>query len=395
MRGKKKRLFADILMFVLLLVGIGIMAYPFVSDALNNFLDQQIISSYQKQANRENEQKMEKIRQEMADKNKKLADQGGNPGADPFAEKTEKKKKVEKDYYQKHTLGIITIPKIKVQLPIFDSTTAVLLEKGSSLLAGTSYPTGGKDTHAVITGHRGLPQAKLFTDLPKLDIGDVFYIEINDETLAYEVDQTKVIEPTDTKDLFIENGKDLVTLLTCTPYMINSHRLLVRGHRIPYQPETMAKELVAVKKWQQLLFWLLAAIGVFIFCFLVWLGYRLWFMHQISRRTYQLEFQLFDLMKHPRSGRTFGIYANNGKKPVTLNQEPITGVTDNEGKLLIPDLPGGKYFLKSKDGLIRIKMFIKNRKDRSFSLRKSRKKSVIIENTEHTGWTVMLIDLDK
>ncbi|MDT0901799.1 class C sortase, partial [Staphylococcus pseudintermedius] len=125
---------------------------------------------------------------------------------------------------------------------MFDTTNDLFLAKGTSLLEGTSYPTGGKSTHAVISGHRGLPSAKLFTDLPDLKKGDVFFIEINKRTLAYEIDQLKVVEPTETEDLLIEKDKDLVTLLTCTPYMINSHRLLVRGHRIPYTPK-MAKNL--------------------------------------------------------------------------------------------------------------------------------------------------------
>ena len=118
----------------------------------------------------------------------------------------------------------------------------------SVLLEGTSYPTGGENTHAVISSHRGLPQAKLFTDLPKLTLGDSFYIEINGRTLAYQVDQIKTVEPTDTKDLRIEKGQDFVTLLTCTPYMVNSHRLLVRGHRVPYHAKEVQKEVQKVSE---------------------------------------------------------------------------------------------------------------------------------------------------
>ena len=230
---QKKRNYLDLLMILLLLSGIGVLAYPFVSDALNNYLDQQIISHYQQQAVKENEAVMAKIQKDMTKKNQQLAKKGGNPGVDPFTKKKEPVK-MDKTYFEKHTIGVLTIPEINVHLPIFDETNTVLLEKGASLLEGTSYPTGGESTHAVISSHRGLPQAKLFTDLPKLTFGDSFYIEINGQTLAYQVDQIKTVEPTDTKDLRIEKGKDFVTLLTCTPYMINSHRLLVRGHRIPY-----------------------------------------------------------------------------------------------------------------------------------------------------------------
>ena len=135
----KKRKLLDLLMLFLLLSGIGILAYPFVSDALNNYLDQQIISHYQQQAVKENEEVMAKIQENMTKKNQQLAKEGGNPGADPFTKKKEPVKK-DRTYFEKHTIGILTIPKINVNLPIFDQTTMKLLEKGACLLEGTSYP---------------------------------------------------------------------------------------------------------------------------------------------------------------------------------------------------------------------------------------------------------------
>ncbi|EKA3136181.1 class C sortase [Enterococcus faecium] len=267
---QKKRKLLDLLMLFLLLSGIGILAYPFVSDALNNYLDQQIISHYQQQAVKENEAVMAKIQKDMTKKNQQLAKKGGNPGVDPFTKKKEPVK-MDKTYFEKHTIGVLTIPEINVHLPIFDETNTVLLEKGASLLEGTSYPTGGESTHAVISSHRGLPQAKLFTDLPKLTFGDSFYIEINGQTLAYQVDQIKTVEPTDTKDLRIEKGKDFVTLLTCTPYMINSHRLLVRGHRIPYHAKKVQKEVQKVSENKRFFLYGLIAISILIFLFLIYL----------------------------------------------------------------------------------------------------------------------------
>ncbi|WP_070551462.1 class C sortase, partial [Enterococcus sp. HMSC069A01] len=172
---------------------------------------------------------------------------------------------------EKHTIGILTIPEINVHLPIFDETNTVLLEKGASLLEGTSYPTGGENTHAVIFSHRGLPQAKLFTDLPKLTLGDSFYIEINGRTLAYQVDQIKMVEPTDTKDLRIEKGQDFVTLLTCTPYMVNSHRLLVRGHRVPYHAKEVQKEVQKVSENKRFFLYGLLAACILIFLLLIYL----------------------------------------------------------------------------------------------------------------------------
>ncbi|HFD0882432.1 TPA: class C sortase [Enterococcus faecium] len=265
----KKRKLLDLLMLFLLLSGIGILVYPFVSDALNNYLDQQIISHYQQQAVKENEEVMAKIQENMTKKNQQLAKEGGNPGADPFTKKKEPVKK-DRTYFEKHTIGILTIPKINVNLPIFDQTTMKLLEKGACLLEGTSYPIGGKSTHAVLSSHRGLSQAKLFTNLPQLKIKDHFYIEINGQYLAYQVDQIKTVEPTETEALQIQEDQDLVTLVTCTPYMINSHRLLVRGHRIVVEPEEIKESLEKVKQAKCTAFLLVSGlIGVLLLLFLV------------------------------------------------------------------------------------------------------------------------------
>lgn len=265
----KKRKLLDLLMLFLLLSGIGVLAYPFVSDALNNYLDQQIISHYQQQAVKENEEVMAKIQENMTKKNQQLAKESGNPGADPFTKKKEPAKK-DRTYFEKHTIGILTIPKINVNLPIFDQTTMKLLEKGACLLEGTSYPIGGKSTHAVLSSHRGLSQAKLFTNLPQLKIKDHFYIEINGQYLAYQVDQIKTVEPTETEALQIQEDQDLVTLVTCTPYMINSHRLLVRGHRIVVEPEEIKESLEKVKQAKCTAFLLVSGlIGVLLLLFLV------------------------------------------------------------------------------------------------------------------------------
>ncbi len=130
-------------------------------------------------------------------------------------------------------MGYIEIPKIGVKLPIYHTTNADVMEKGAGHQPGTSFPVGGNRTHAVIAAHRGLPSSKLFTDLGRMKNGDVFYIHILNKKLAYEVDKIKTVKPTNTKDIKLYKDKDLVTLITCTPYGINTHRLLVRGSRIP------------------------------------------------------------------------------------------------------------------------------------------------------------------
>ncbi len=144
-------------------------------------------------------------------------------------------------------MGRVTIPKLALNLPVYAGTSEVVLQKGVGHMEGTSLPVGGNNTHTVLTAHRGLPTARLFTELDQLVVGDKFYIDNVGGTLAYQVDQVKVIEPNDFSDLLVAPGHDYATLLTCTPYMINSHRLIVRGHRIDYvaaveEPQMAANE---------------------------------------------------------------------------------------------------------------------------------------------------------
>ena len=158
--------------------------------------------------------------------------------ADPY---TEREKKGVENYARmlevREKIGYIDVPKIGQQIPVYAGTSEDILQHACGHLEGTSLPIGGKDTHAVITAHRGLPQVKLFRDLDKMEVGDLFFFTNVKETLAYKVDQILVVEPWDFEPVLVVEGKDLMTLLTCTPYMINSHRLLVRGHRVPYVPE--------------------------------------------------------------------------------------------------------------------------------------------------------------
>ncbi|MDU6783117.1 class C sortase [uncultured Peptoniphilus sp.] len=158
--------------------------------------------------------------------------------ADPY---TEREKKGVENYARmlevREKIGYVDIPKIGQQIPVYAGTSEDVLQHACGHLEGTSLPIGGKDTHAVITAHRGLPQVKLFRDLDKMEVGDLFFFTNVKETLAYKVDQILVVEPWDFEPVLVVEGKDLMTLLTCTPYMINSQRLLVRGHRVPYVPE--------------------------------------------------------------------------------------------------------------------------------------------------------------
>ena len=160
-------------------------------------------------------------------------------------------------------IGVVRIPKIDVNLPIFAGTGEDVLQNGVGHMEYTSLPVGGESTHSILTAHRGLPNAKLFSDLNLIEEGDLFYVENLKETLAYEVDQIKVIEPSVFDDLLIVPNEDLCTLLTCTPYMINSHRLLVRGHRVPYNEEDLNKELQKAKLIKVIKF-IIIAFGIII-----------------------------------------------------------------------------------------------------------------------------------
>ncbi|TAA14501.1 class C sortase [Streptococcus parasuis] len=246
-RKNVKRKIMDTIMVLILVAGLGVLTYPFVRNSLNDLINQQLIRHYQAEANQKSKEEYQQQLEKMEEMNRQFAYQNISPGFDPFSEEAKEIEQT-KVIYEDHIIGVISIPKIAVRLPIFDQTTEAFLAKGAAYLEGTSFPIGGESTHSVISGHRGLTEAKLFTDLPDLEKGDHFYIELGEaEIHAYQVDDIKVVEPTDVSSLQIEKGKDYITLVTCTPYMINSHRLLVRGHRVPYVPELMESEVKEAK----------------------------------------------------------------------------------------------------------------------------------------------------
>lgn len=226
-------------MLCLIFFGIGACLYPFFSDALNTLIDQYRVSYYMQKADKKGKQK--KI--EMQKKNEEIAKNPSIGVMDPF----EMEERTNSIAFEKYLIGKIIIPKIRVNIPVYDRTNDVLLQEGATLLNGTSFPIGGNNTHAVLSAHRGLSSKQFFTQLPKLKKDDIFILHTLDKRLAYKVDKISTIEPTDTSWLSIEKDQDLVTLMTCTPYMINSHRLLVRGHRVPYDELIEKKENKTIK----------------------------------------------------------------------------------------------------------------------------------------------------
>ncbi|HEL0658038.1 TPA: class C sortase [Streptococcus equi subsp. zooepidemicus] len=176
---------------------------------------------------------------------------------DPFTKKQKEGLKAYARMLEAHEqIGHVTIPSIGVDIPIYAGTTATVLEKGSGHLEGTSLPIGGRSTHAVLTAHRGLPTARLFTDLNKVKKGDTFYVTNIKETLAYKVDSIRVVYPTALDAVRVVDGKDYVTLLTCTPYMINSHRLLVRGERASLPSQKVKRASATLVPYYQYYQWL-------------------------------------------------------------------------------------------------------------------------------------------
>ena len=204
--------------------------YPFYINALNNFIDRYRVGLIAKESEKENAKKLKALEE----KNKRLKSEASK---DPF---TNAATQVKLDL-KKHQLGKVIIPKIDVDIPLFDKTTSKTLQYGAAVLDGTSYPVGGKGTHSVVSSHRGLPERKLFTDLNKLKKGDLFIFEVYGKKLAYKIDKIQTVLPTDTSVLAKEPGRDLASLLTCTPYMLNTHRLVLTGHRVPYTAEIAKK----------------------------------------------------------------------------------------------------------------------------------------------------------
>ncbi len=225
----KKKIWPLVILFI---AGFVIMMYPLVSNYYYRIeANNQILEFTENAKSLDQNEILRRI--ELAEAYNRVLDPSRL--ADPY---TEKEKEGIAEYARmlevKEKLGFVEIPKIDTNLPIYAGTSFDVLNKGVGHLEGTSLPIGGKSTHTVLTAHRGLPSARLFRDLDKLQKGDIFYIHNIQTVLAYEVDQILTVEPSNFDPVLVVDDKDYATLLTCTPYMINSHRLLVRGHRVPY-----------------------------------------------------------------------------------------------------------------------------------------------------------------
>lgn len=264
----KRRYLQIILAAVLFLLALGLTLYPVISNYYNQHHQSQIQTAYREVLEQTDTAELKRIREQAAAYNAAIT-----PGAAEEAYTQESIIVASNDYVNQLDLGgtgimgYVVIPRIDVELPIYHGTGSDALDRGTGHLLGSSLPVGGEGTHTIITGHSGMASQKMFTDLEQLQEGDVFYLRVLDETLAYEVKAVHTVLPHDTTHLGIVPGQDLCTLVTCTPTGINTHRLLVQGSRIPYEPvqevedAVLSPEQKVVSRWEDQ-YWLGIRLGL-------------------------------------------------------------------------------------------------------------------------------------
>ena len=231
-KASKKNRITVILLVAVLLAGLSLLLYPLVSNYWNSIHQSQAIAAYMDDVAEVDDTTYDALWEEAQDYNVSLLDDENR-----FFPDEEEQQQYEHllSISNDGIMGYIEIPSIDVTLPIYHGTSEEVLQVAIGHIEGSSLPIGGPSTHCVISGHRGLPSSRLFTDIDQLSEGDIFTLLVLDEILTYEVDQIRIVEPDDISLLKIEEGEDLCTLVTCTPYGVNSHRLLVRGHRVNNQ----------------------------------------------------------------------------------------------------------------------------------------------------------------
>lgn len=378
-KNERVNLFLKLLMALLFMTGAIIFSYPFVVDAINNYYDQKMIEELQED-NQErflNERaerlaEMEKQNEELLANKQTTNIPGMGLVEDPFESAVGDSDDPGREYFEEHTIGAIYIPEIHVSLPLFDTTNNTLLDRGATILQGTSFPIGGESSHSVITGHSGLPNKLLFTDLEKLQIGDDFYIDVAGEKLAYQVESFKTVLPHELDDLVIQEGRDLVTLVTCTPYMINTHRLLVTAHRIPYVEE-MEKEKEQAQSYHKNRFRLFMVLIPLFFGLIFYWMWRKFVYYQSGKYVYDFRFVLLN-KGVPEVAVPF-ILVDKRKQPVLVEGQPLVAVSDEQGEVCFQQVRGGRYWAQAQNrgSFPKIKGYIYRLKGKQFVIRSSRK----------------------
>ena len=288
-------------------MGLSIMLYPVVINYINSNQAVEVITAYSSDISSNTSNKNEKMIDEARLYNSRIS---GSNIIDAFSNPEQS---TSQEYLNilnvrdNGMMGYLQIPKIDVKIPIYHGTSDEVLQKGVGHVEGSSFPVGGDTTHAVLSAHSGLPSARLFTDLNQLQNGDMFYVYILDQVFAYKVDQVLVVEPSDIEALKLQEGEDYVTLVTCTPYAINTHRLLVRGTRVEYSPEVLESTPVAKKlgKDEKILYLSLAL--VFVILLLV-----LFFVLRDKKK--------YEKKRRERSVNTNNIVNNFNNQALDINQ---------------------------------------------------------------------------
>lgn len=372
MKNQARRLFIGrVVITLLFFTGSLIGLYPFYVNSINNFLDTRRLASVQK--------KLAAQQQQLAEK--RLENQALTGGFAPHAVPFDEGRAAGKDeaYYLAHLLGRVQIPKIKVDIPLYDQTDQHLLNSGATWVAGTSFPAGGVDAHTVLSAHSGLPGRKLFTDLEELALGDEFLLEVYGEKLAYQVTEIQVVLPEETQRLQLQAGRDLATLLTCTPYMVNTHRLLVTGERIPYTEQLAAavKGSRQVRQQTDIMILLLSGAIVAVGLFLL---YRSLKYFVLMRRRRDLIFYRIDEDFQAVAGATYQLFRK--KKPLLRKGQPLIAKADEKGRVVFADLPGGRYLLRelSPDQTIQVKVAIKKWRQQEFAFYPKRGQTTLRKN---------------
>ena len=237
-----KRHGTTVILLVVLIAGLSLLLYPSFSDWWNSMHQSRAVASYVEQVAQIDEEQYAHLWDAAWNYNRSLIDR---PNTYTLSDEQKAEYDQILDIGGLGIMGYIEVPSIGVTLPIYHGTDEAVLQIAVGHLEWTSLPVGGESSHCVVSGHRGLPSAKLFTDLDKLVVGDIFVFRVLDEILTYEVDQILIVKPNETEALLIQEGQDLCTLITCTPYGVNSHRLLVRGHRVENQEEVKAIRVTA------------------------------------------------------------------------------------------------------------------------------------------------------
>lgn len=378
-RSTKKESKQNIFLNIVFLIGFLVALYPFYVGALNHFIDQQRIKTIQKETNKDISAKDALMKQ----KNAQLRKNGLQPGSDPFSGSTDKEHVVLKD----HLIGTISISKINVHIPLFDTTNEETLNYGATVLQGTSFPLGGKGTHSVISAHRGLASRMLFTNLNHVKKNDTFVLTVFHKKLAYKVSKIEVVKPEDYQGLQIEPDKDLVTLITCTPYMINSHRLLVTGYRVPYN-DKIAKNIENADKFNNIKQTLII-IGIVLLILLQFVFLYKRIIHiKLAKKNFDLSFYRLDVKGNPVSSVAFQLFSKNKKIALKRDGKPLIRYSNNEGLVTFDDIPGRLYYVEESTAIKNSGVIsgVKKLKDRTMTFYPTKKSKSFFHSDNGKLW---------